>query len=109
MALIVPNLIAKMVDASGLLKSQAWISFFQQFVNPPSPIASLIVGASPFIYIAREPGLIIVTGGIVSAQALIRGLVIINITGIKLIPVEIKDSISVTYTGLPTMQFMPRY
>lgn len=109
MALIVPNLLAKLVDNVGLLKSQAWISFFQQFVNPPSPIMDLIVTASPFVYIAREPGLIVVTGGTVSAQALVRGLVSINVTGIKLIPVEIKDSVEVTYTGLPVMQFMPRY
>lgn len=109
MALIVPNLIAKLVDSSGLLKSQAWISFFQQSVSPPSPVMVLVVGASPFVYIAREPGLVIVTGGIVSAQSLIRGIIAINVTGIKLIPVEIKDSVSVTYTGLPTMQFMPRY
>ena len=109
MALIVPNLIAKMVDASGLLKSQAWISFFQQFVNPPSPITSLVVGPSPFVYVAREPGYIIVTGGVVSAQALSRGLVSINVTGFKFVPVEIKDSVAVTYSGLPTIQFMPRY
>lgn len=109
MALKLPNLIAPLVDAAGLLKQQAWVSFFQQFVSAPSPILPLIVGVSPYVYIAVEPGLIAVSGGTVSAISLIRGSIAINVTGMLLIPVEIKDSIKVTYSILPIVQFIPRY
>ena len=112
MALKLPNLAAALVDSAGLVKGEAWISFFSQFVQAPAPIMSIIVGINPFSYTVKEPGMIAVSGGTVSAIALIRGVttpISIDVTGVKLIPVCIKDIIKVTYTGLPTMKFIPGF
>ena len=109
MSLLIPNLSAPLTDNHGLIKSQAWISFFQQFVQAPSGTSSLIVGASPFAYQAREPGLINVSGGTVSAISLTRGSTVIDVTGLKLIQVAIKDTVTVTYSVLPTILFIPNY
>jgi hypothetical protein len=105
MALILPRLDARLVDQYGLALPP-WTTFFQQFVQAPSAGIALIVGSSPFIYIVKEPGLIAVVGGNVSAIAFIRGTINIDVTGQKLIPVYIKDIIKVTYTGLPVINFL---
>ena len=106
MALILPRLDARLVDKFGLALPP-WTTFFQQFVQAPAAGIALIVGTSPFSYIVREPGLIAVVGGTVSAVHFIRGTIDIDVTGQKLVPVYIKDIIKVTYTGLPVMNFLP--
>ena len=106
MALIVPRLDARLVDNFGLALPP-WTTFFQQFVQAPSAAVSLIVGSSPFSYSAKEPGQIAVVGGTVSAIALIRGTINIDVTGEKLILVMIKDIVKVTYSVLPVIQFLP--
>ena len=106
MALIVPRLDARLVDNSGLALPP-WTTFFQQFVQAPSSAVSLVVGSSPFSYSAKEPGQIAVIGGTVSAIALIRGSVNINVTGEKLILVMIKDIVQITYSVKPVIQFLP--
>jgi hypothetical protein len=107
MAIIVPRLDVRLTDNGGLVFQQAWQSWFQQFTQAPSAAVSLVVGTSPFNYSAKESGQIAVIGGIVSAIALIRGTVNIDVTGEKLILVAIKDIVRVTYTGLPVIQFLP--
>jgi hypothetical protein len=109
MSLIVPNLATALVDKLGLLSNQAWISWFQQFSQAPSAAIILVVGPSPFAYQTRQPGLINVHGGTVSAITITRGTVVIDVNGQKLIPISIKDTITVTYSVKPTMLFLPSY
>ena len=106
MALIIPRLDAPLVD-NNLLARPPWTTFFQQFVQAPSVAVSLLVGTSPFSYSAREPGQVAVVGGTVSSITLSRGTVVIDVTGEKLVPVQIKDIITVTYSVLPVIQFLP--
>lgn len=106
MALILPRLDARLVDQYGLALPP-WTTFFQQFVQAPSAGIALVVGASPFSYTIKEPGLIAVVGGTVSAVSFIRGTINIDVLGQKLIPVYIKDIIKVTYTVKPVMNFLP--
>jgi hypothetical protein len=105
---LVPNLKARMVDAAGLLQSP-WNSFFQQFTQAPPAVIPITVGASPFEYQAKEPGLISISGGTVSAVTFTRGSVTVTVTGQILIPVYLNDVIEVTYSVLPTMKFFPNY
>lgn len=73
------------------------------------PAQSVAVGASPFTYTAAFDGTIVVTGGTVSAIALIRqGTSIATgiITG--LIPLSRTDQVQVTYSATPTVTFLPR-
>ena len=83
-----------------------WMNFWQQFVQKAAAIFSITVGTSPFSYTPNQNGHVAVSGGNVSAIALIRGTVSIDVTGIKLIPVSIGDTIKVTYSVLPTIQFV---
>lgn len=108
MTLPVTNTQVPLVDSRGLITT-GWQAFFQQFTQAPSGAMTLIVTASPFSYIVKEPGLINVSGGIVTSISLVRGSVIIDVTGQKLIPVSIKDTIIVVYTGLPNILFLPNF
>lgn len=102
------NLQSPLVDGQGFIQDP-WTAFFQQFTQAPSGAMSVIVTASPFSYTTKEPGFINVSGGIVSTVALIRGTVTIDVTGQKLIPVQIKDIIKVTFTVLPLIKFLPNF
>lgn len=102
------NMTAPLVNERGQI-IPPWNSFFQQFTQAPTGVMSLIVTASPFSYQAREPGYINVSGGTVSVLTLVRGLVVINVLNVKLIPVSIKDTVIVTYSVIPTIKFIPQF
>lgn len=73
------------------------------------PAQSVATTGSPFTYTAAFDGTIVVTGGTVSAIALIRqGTSIATgiITG--LIPLSRTDQVQVTYSATPTVTFLPR-
>lgn len=93
-----PNIGAKLVDTAGYIL-KPFIQFFQQFVQPPPAIVTV---ASP--YVAVEPGYIVITGGAVIT--LTRGKVSIVLTGQRIIPVSIKDTVT---SPSGTLQFIPIY
>jgi len=97
MTLPVFNLSAPMVDKNGKLLSP-WNSFFQQLTQPAPAVAA--VSASPFT--ANANGTVILTGA--TTIALIRGQTIINLTGQRIIPISIGDTVS--WTGPATVQFL---
>lgn len=103
-----PSLIAPFVKGKGLIASP-WNFYLQQFTQAPPNILPVTPNISPSSYQAVEPGVIAVTGGTVSAIALKRGVITIDVTGQKLIPVSINDIVEVTYSVLPTIQFIPSY
>lgn len=107
-----PNLGAAIANNLGKLL-QPWVSYLQQFTQAPPDFADVSLGGSPFLYIAKEPGTIFVSGGTVSSITLTRGRITIIIATStatpRLIPVGIEDSVSVTYSVLPTIQFIPAY
>lgn len=86
-----------------------WIQYLQQFTQAPPTILAVVPNGSPFSYTAKEPGLVAVSGGTVSAISLTRGVVTIDVTGVKLIQVSINDVVEVTYSVLPTIRFIPSY
>lgn len=73
------------------------------------PAQSVTVGASPFTYTAAFDGMLIATGGTVSAIALIRQGTSVA-TGITtgLIPLSRTDQVQITYSATPTVTFLPR-
>jgi|SRR6185312_169237 len=88
-----------------------WVEYLQQFTIAPPPIITIKVTGSIFKYIGKEPGNLVVTDGTISQISLTRGNVTINFGAgtNKIIPVGIKDTISITYSVLPTLQFIPSY
>jgi len=106
----VPNLTSPIgASADGKTKMfliAPWIQFFQQFVQKAAAVIGLNVTASPFSYTPNQLGHVVITGGNVTQLLLMRGDVSINITGQKIIPMSIGDTIEVTYSVLPTIQFL---
>lgn len=82
-----------------------WNSYFQQF-GQVAPTAAAVTGASPFSYTANTKGNFFVIGGTISNISLIRGTDILNVTGEKIIPISIGDTVKVTYSVLPSMKFL---
>jgi hypothetical protein len=103
-----PNLVQQFVT-KGLNLASPWNFYLQQFTQAPPNIADVTLSASPFSYTSKEPGNVSVTGGTVSAITLTRGQITIDVTGMKLIPVAIEDTITVTYSVLPTIKFLANY
>lgn len=102
----VPNLRASLVDALGIIKNP-WNLWFQQFSQAPPNIQNIVLGASPYLIDVHDFGNIVVTGGTISSIVLTRGNISLNLTGQKLIPIAIGDVVIVTYSVLPTIQFIP--
>ena len=93
-----PNLVSRITDNTGKLL-KPWIQFLQQFVQAPPAIRNVV---SP--YKAVEPGYIVITGGAVIT--LTRGAISITLTGQKIIPVSINDTVT---SPSGTLQFIPIY
>jgi hypothetical protein len=73
------------------------------------PTAAITVGGSPFSYTAPFAGTVVVQGGTVSAIALVRqGTSTTTGLTVGVFPVSRGDVVAVTYTGTPTMSFLPR-
>ena len=105
-----PSTLAPFVNKLGQI-IRPWNSYLQQFTQAPPAINSITVGTSPFSYEAREPGNISITGGTISNIRLSRGIVDIDFGAgtDKIIPVGINDIVTVTYSVLPTVRFLPSY
>ena len=112
-----PSLLAPLVDKIDRI-ARPWNSYLQQFTQAPPAINSITVGASPFSYVAREPGNISITGGTLinngignNGISLTRGNVIIDFGTVtnRIVPIGINDIIKINYSVLPTVMFLPSY
>lgn len=104
------NTLAPFVDKAGKIL-RPWIQYLQQFTIAPPNFISITVSASPFSYVAKEPGNVAITGGTISSVVLTRGANSISLgSGTnKFVPVGIFDTVTVTYSVLPTLEFIPSY
>lgn len=83
-----------------------WTQFFQQFVQKVAAAVHITVTASPFNYTPNQNGNVHINGGTVSNVSLVRGLDVLDITGQKLVPVGIGDTVRITYTVAPAVKFL---
>lgn len=76
--------------------------------NASVTAVAITVGASPFAYTALAEGTVTVSGGTVSAISITRGATVVP-TGVTagVFPLSQGDIITVTYSVLPTMNFIP--
>lgn len=98
MTLPVPNMQAPLVDKDRKVLSP-WNSFFQQLVQPAPAVATVTI--SPFT--ANANGTVIFTGG-APVITLTRGTDNIILTGQRIIPISIGDTIN--WVGATTVQFL---
>lgn len=78
--------------------------------KPQGSVKSITVGASPFTYQATSKGFMIVQGGTVSLIQFTRDGVNNFTTGLTtgIVPLSLNDSIIVTWSGKPTMTWVPQ-
>lgn len=97
------------VDPSSGKWSDTWYRFLVRLaqLSAGQPFHPLSVGASPFTYTARTIGHVFVTGGTVSAVSLARSGTALAVPPDTFIPVAANDSVTVTYSVLPDMTFIP--
>lgn len=99
-------------QVNGILAfTRTWFLFLQQLLTLATPsganAAAITVSASPFSYTATDSGVVLVSGGTVSAIALGRNGTFTSI-GVTAGPVPVSegDVVRVTYTVIPTMTFV---
>lgn len=85
------------------------IKFFEALGGGELEDANAItVGASPYTYLADSDGVLVVRGGTVSQIAYVRNSGSINLGVIAgPIPLLAADAVTITYTVLPTVTFLP--
>lgn len=77
-------------------------------VPAAQPVVAITVGGSPFSYTAPFSGQVSVTAGTVSLISIIRqGTTVATGQTAGLFGVSRGDQVQVTYTGTPTMRFLP--
>ena len=88
-----------------LLAQDGWLF---DAIPAAQPVATITVGASPFTYTAQFNGAVSVSGGTVSAIAVIRqGATVATGMTAGMIPLSRLDQIRITYTGIPVAVFLP--
>jgi hypothetical protein len=75
--------------------------------TPPAQEATITVTASPFTYVATRGGFVIIDGGTVSIIQFTRTNTYTTGLTKGTIPVSLGDQVTVTYSGAPTMTFVP--
>jgi hypothetical protein len=105
-----PSVIQNFVDTLQKIK-EPWVQYLSQFTIAPPAFMDITVSASPFSYQAEEPGNIYISGGTVSGITLTRGADTITLSTVRpcLVPVAVADIVTVTYSVLPTIKFIPSY
>ena len=113
MTLPVLNLLSALVEirkgANGKLQGYLippWNSFFQQFVQPAPAVVDVALDGSPATFTPNVNGNLIISGGVVSNISLMRGTSVIDLTGEKIIPTAINDTVSITYSSAPSVKFL---
>lgn len=94
---VVPNLLSSIVDKMGKV-IPPWNSFFQQFTAPAKDAE---IPTSP--YTPNTQGNLIFTSG-TPTITLSRGSLNLTLTGQKIIPIAVGDS--VTWSGATTVHFL---
>jgi hypothetical protein len=94
-------------------KTGGWVSTWYQWavrisqLSAERPIAAITVGASPFVYTSSTIGNLYVAGGTVSAVVLARSSVTLAAATNRFIPMAANDTVTITYSVLPTVTFVP--
>jgi hypothetical protein len=90
--------------------ASVWYRAFQGLVQgvPPSAERTITVGISPFSYTAPSKGFLIISGGIVTATQFTRTVTTLTGQTTGIYPLSQGDVLTVTYTGLPTVTWVPQ-
>lgn len=104
-----PSRLLKLISGESGTANDTWYQFFVRLaqLSAERPFDPVSLGASPFVYTARTIGHLFITGGTVSAISLVRSGIAVACPSNTFIPMAANDSVTVTYSVLPTMTFIP--
>lgn len=93
----------------GKQTTRSWFRWFQDQHNglPKGAEMTVAAGGSPFTFTAPSGGYIILRGGTVSAVSVTRTVTTLTGQTAGIFPLSQGDQLTVTYTGLPVMVFVP--
>lgn len=96
------------VDKDGKL-TPAWQRGLTRLaqLTPERKFRAVPPGASPFTFTASTIGHLLISGGTVSAVLLVRGTASLACPVSGFIPMAGKDSVVITFTVAPTLNFIP--
>jgi len=104
---IVPSSRQKMVTKEGNVTPE-YQRFFNAIAGAAAPFVSVTRTSSPMSYTAGAQGHLNINGGTISALSLRRaGSTVTLTTSVRMIPMSNADVVSITYTGTPTITFIP--
>ena len=104
-----PSFLLNLVKANNAGNDPTWYQFFTRLaqLSAERPIEAISVGASPFTYTARTIGHVFVENGTVALITLERSGATVECPTRTFIPVAANDTVTVDYSGLPDMTFVP--
>lgn len=105
MSLQVYNLLSPWVDLKTGRLASPWNMFIQTLIQAPPSVQDITISSGE-IFTPNVDGNLIVTSGTISNISLMRGSVTINLTGQRIIPLAVNDSVAITYSVAPTLQFL---
>lgn len=87
-----------------------WYRFFQGLYTGVAPTSedAVKIGASPFSFVFPSRGFVIIQGGTVSAVQFTRAVTTLTGLTAGIFPGSLGDTLTVTYSGLPNMLFVPQ-
>lgn len=102
-----------LTNKGGKITTRGWYSYWAGLFEgqPTGPVAPLVVGPSPFTYLATAAGSVIVQGGTTTQIQFSRGDGNFYVTGVTagMFPLAKGDLLVITYSvGPPTVTFVPR-
>lgn len=103
---IVPNSNQPLVDNRGMI-TQVWLRFFNAVIGPAGAVSAITVGASPFAFTASQRGTVAVSGGTLTSVVINRAGTSVSLGTSRSVSVAPGDIVTVTYSVLPTMSFLP--
>jgi hypothetical protein len=97
---------------TGSVTTRGWYTFWLGLLQgqPVGAPSAIVPGVSPFSYVAPLGGSVILSGGTVSKVEVSRDGMTFYVTGQTsgMFPVSQGDTLRVTYSGVPTITFIPR-
>ena len=103
-----PSANTPIADLESGMTSAPWYRFFTSLNSKPGKMAQITVGASPFKYTVPSKGVVVISGGTVSLVQLTRATTTIPIGAVSgVVPVGAGDILTVTYSAIPAMSFLP--
>lgn len=103
---IVPSS-AQPISQGGGIITTVWLRFFNALVSSPASVEAITPSQSPYSFKPSQTGSLTSSGGSGVALTFKRASATVGFGASATIPVSIGDEITIEYTTVPTVFFIP--